>query len=136
MTSMTARSEHDSLRPAAQPAAPLVRHFRGSGATLGYLLLASPLALVAFIGAVTLFSLGVGTLIIWVGVPILVGAGLYARGSRWWSAGSSHTDEGLRAAIRVRKACPKAPILVLSQYVVLSYAEELLAAGGRLSVIS
>jgi DNA-binding NarL/FixJ family response regulator len=39
----------------------------------------------------------------------------------------SHTDEGLRAAVAVRAAQPGAPMLVLSQYVELSYAEDLLA---------
>lgn len=41
----------------------------------------------------------------------------------------SHTDEGLRAAVRVREQWPTAPILLLSQYVVAAYAEELLASG-------
>lgn len=41
----------------------------------------------------------------------------------------SHTDEGLRAAARIREQWPQAPILLLSQYVVRSYAEELLASG-------
>lgn len=41
----------------------------------------------------------------------------------------SHTDEGLRAAVQVRAEWPDARILVLSQYIVLSYARELLAAG-------
>jgi DNA-binding NarL/FixJ family response regulator len=39
----------------------------------------------------------------------------------------SHTDEGLRAAVAVRAARPGAPVLVLSQYVELSYADDLLA---------
>jgi DNA-binding NarL/FixJ family response regulator len=39
----------------------------------------------------------------------------------------SHTDEGLRAAVRVRAARPGAPVLVLSQYVEISYADDLLA---------
>src|SRR5262245_17652250 len=39
----------------------------------------------------------------------------------------SHTDEGLRAAVQVRAAQPGAPVLVLSQYVELSYADDLLA---------
>lgn len=39
----------------------------------------------------------------------------------------SHTDEGLRAAVEVRAARPGAPLLVLSQYVELSYADDLLA---------
>jgi DNA-binding NarL/FixJ family response regulator len=41
----------------------------------------------------------------------------------------SHTDEGLRAAVEVRRAWPGARLLVLSQYVEVSYADELLAAG-------
>lgn len=41
----------------------------------------------------------------------------------------SHSDEGMRAAVQVRESWPQAPILVLSQYVELSYADELLATG-------
>ena len=41
----------------------------------------------------------------------------------------SHTDEGLRAAVQIRQSWPGARILVLSQYVVLSYADELLGTG-------
>ena len=39
----------------------------------------------------------------------------------------SHTDEGLRAAVAVRRELPGAPILMLSQYVDVSYADDLLA---------
>ncbi len=39
----------------------------------------------------------------------------------------SHTDEGLRAAVQARRLLPKTPILVLSQYVEVSYADDLLA---------
>ena len=39
------------------------------------------------------------------------------------------TDEGLRAAIDVRKQIPGLPVLVLSQYVEQLYARELLASG-------
>ncbi len=39
----------------------------------------------------------------------------------------THTDEGLRAAVEVRAARPGAPVLVLSQYVEVSYADDLLA---------
>jgi DNA-binding NarL/FixJ family response regulator len=44
----------------------------------------------------------------------------------------SHTDEGLRAAVEARAQVPGTPILVLSQYVEVSYADDLLAdrAGG------
>ncbi|MBC9734851.1 response regulator [Nocardioides marmotae] len=41
----------------------------------------------------------------------------------------SHTDEGLRAAVEVRRAWPEARLLVLSQYVEVAYAADLLAAG-------
>jgi DNA-binding NarL/FixJ family response regulator len=39
----------------------------------------------------------------------------------------SHTDEGLRAAVEARRQVPGSPILVLSQYVEVSYADDLLA---------
>src|SRR5436190_1880673 len=39
----------------------------------------------------------------------------------------SHTDEGLRAAVQARALVPGSPILVLSQYVEVSYADDLLA---------
>ncbi|MFY1652312.1 response regulator [Solwaraspora sp. WMMB762] len=39
----------------------------------------------------------------------------------------THTDEGLRAAVRIRELVPGAPVLVLSQYVEVSYADDLLA---------
>jgi DNA-binding NarL/FixJ family response regulator len=38
-------------------------------------------------------------------------------------------EEGLRAAIDIRKACPGSPILVFSQYVEERYAAELMATG-------
>lgn len=41
----------------------------------------------------------------------------------------SHTDEGLRAAVQARTLVPATPILVLSQYVEVSYADDLLATG-------
>lgn len=41
----------------------------------------------------------------------------------------SHTDEGLRAAVQARRLVPRSPILVLSQYVEVSYADDLLADG-------
>lgn len=41
----------------------------------------------------------------------------------------SNTDEGLRAAMEIRGWWADAPILMLSQYIVLNYATELLAAG-------
>lgn len=41
----------------------------------------------------------------------------------------THTDEGLRAAVTARGQLPGAPMLVLSQYVEMSYATDLLADG-------
>src|SRR4028119_2305111 len=41
----------------------------------------------------------------------------------------SHTDEGLRAAVEARRAVPETAVLVLSQYVEVAYADELLADG-------
>lgn len=41
----------------------------------------------------------------------------------------SHSDEGLRAAVEVRTAWPGAKVMVLSQYVEVSYADELLGSG-------
>jgi DNA-binding NarL/FixJ family response regulator len=41
----------------------------------------------------------------------------------------SHTDEGLRAAVEARTKLPGTPVLVLSQYVEVSYADDLLADG-------
>jgi DNA-binding NarL/FixJ family response regulator len=38
----------------------------------------------------------------------------------------THTDEGLRAAVAARGRVPRTPILVLSQYVEASYADDLL----------
>lgn len=39
------------------------------------------------------------------------------------------TDDGMRAAVDVRRERPGQPVLMLSQYVEVSYAEELLASG-------
>jgi DNA-binding NarL/FixJ family response regulator len=41
----------------------------------------------------------------------------------------THTDEGLRAAVELRRKYPSTGVLVLSQYVRVSYAAELLDAG-------
>ncbi|GAA3104198.1 response regulator [Streptosporangium carneum] len=39
----------------------------------------------------------------------------------------SFTDEGLRAAVEARRRVPGTPVLILSQYVEVSYADDLLA---------
>ena len=41
----------------------------------------------------------------------------------------THTDEGLRAAVEARRQGPATAVLVLSQYVEVAYADELLADG-------
>ena len=41
----------------------------------------------------------------------------------------THTDEGLRAAVELRRARPGTPVLVLSQYVEERYAAELIESG-------
>ncbi|MGY5763711.1 response regulator transcription factor [Brachybacterium sp. DNPG3] len=41
----------------------------------------------------------------------------------------SHSDEGLRAAQEIRTRWPEAPIVLLSQYVVVGYATELIESG-------
>lgn len=43
----------------------------------------------------------------------------------------THTDEGLRAAVRIRSDHPTVAVLVLSQYVEERYAADLLTAGGQ-----
>ncbi|WP_264482653.1 response regulator transcription factor [Streptomyces pinistramenti] len=43
----------------------------------------------------------------------------------------THTDEGVRASIRLRRAYPDLGVLVLSQYVEEQYATELLAGSSR-----
>jgi signal transduction histidine kinase len=55
------------------------RFWRG----MAYQLAALPLGIVAFVLSVTGFSVGVGTAIIWIGVPVLVGTLLVGR----WTAG-------------------------------------------------
>lgn len=57
-------------------AAPRSRFGRG----LGYVLAGLPIGIPAFVIAVAGFALGVGTLVIWVGLPILVGLLAAARG--------------------------------------------------------
>ncbi|MFG3494018.1 response regulator transcription factor [Streptomyces sp. NPDC047928] len=42
----------------------------------------------------------------------------------------THTDEGLRAAVALRRAAPAPGVLIFSQYVETRYAEQLLGDGG------
>lgn len=43
----------------------------------------------------------------------------------------SGTDEGLRATLEVRRSWPEAAVVLLSQYVEVAYADELLATGAE-----
>ncbi|WP_435874969.1 LuxR C-terminal-related transcriptional regulator [Nonomuraea bangladeshensis] len=43
----------------------------------------------------------------------------------------SHTDEGLRAAIQIRRDHPEVGVLVFSQYIETRYAAQLLAGGAH-----
>ncbi|MBT2225088.1 response regulator transcription factor [Nonomuraea sp. NEAU-A123] len=43
----------------------------------------------------------------------------------------SHTDEGLRAAIQIRRDHPEVGVLVFSQYIETRYATQLLASGAQ-----
>ena len=43
----------------------------------------------------------------------------------------THTDDGLRAAVEIRKRMPDTGVLLLSQYIEEGYTRELLGDGGR-----
>lgn len=45
----------------------------------------------------------------------------------------THTDEGLRAAHEIRTELPAVAVLVLSQYVEVAYARELLAESAKIT---
>lgn len=89
MTAHTAPATPDLTRPGPGTAHPepqpgnaqsaLGHHFRGVGRASAYLLLSFPIATISFVAVVTLASLGIGTLVIWVGLPILVLTLLTAR---------------------------------------------------------
>ncbi len=74
-------------RPAAGPLTTSQRFWRGYGYLLGGL----PLCIVAFVIAIAGFSVGVGTIVVWIGLPILAGtlrasrglAGVERRATSW-----------------------------------------------------
>jgi signal transduction histidine kinase len=69
--------------PAVAPSTPLPRSrgwFRQLGVDTGYALVSFPIAIAAFVVAVTGLALGAGLLIVWVGVAVLAGTLLAARG--------------------------------------------------------
>jgi DNA-binding NarL/FixJ family response regulator len=47
----------------------------------------------------------------------------------------THTDEGLRAAVEIRRRWPQVGVLVLSQYVEKRYATELITGEGRVGYL-
>ncbi|GAB3699617.1 sensor histidine kinase [Mariniluteicoccus flavus] len=70
---------HASTAPLASRPTPETRRTRFAR-DAAYLLLGWPLHLIAFVLVFTLFSVGLATIIIWVGLPILVAAAYAARG--------------------------------------------------------
>jgi signal transduction histidine kinase len=80
-------TDYVSAAPSAGPVDGVTRFWRGYGFLLGGL----PLAIPAFVIAIAGFSSGVGTLVVWLGLPILAGtlracrglAGVERRGTEW-----------------------------------------------------
>src|SRR5690348_17794684 len=60
--------------------APVRRHLRQLGIDTQYVLLGFPLGLITLVLCVTGFAVGVGTAIIWIGLPILVASLAMSRG--------------------------------------------------------
>jgi signal transduction histidine kinase len=72
-----------AVLPAVAPSTPLPRSrgwFRQLGVDTGYALVSFPIAIAAFVVIVTGLALGAGLLIVWVGVAVLAGTLLAARG--------------------------------------------------------
>ncbi|MFI5657993.1 sensor domain-containing protein [Streptomyces sp. NPDC051684] len=70
---------------------------------IGHTITSLPVAIAGFVFAVTLFSLGVGTLVVWVGLPVLAAALAGARGLGAAERGRARTLLGLDVA------APEAP---------------------------
>lgn len=66
--------------PATAPATPRRGLFRTLGADTAYAIGGFPIAIAAFVIVITGLSVGLGTIVIWVGLPILVGTVFLARG--------------------------------------------------------
>ncbi|WP_425560689.1 sensor histidine kinase [Luedemannella helvata] len=66
--------------PAAPPAKPSRRILRNLGVDTAYAIAGFPIAIAAFVMVITGIALGLGTLVVWVGLPILVGTLFIARG--------------------------------------------------------
>jgi signal transduction histidine kinase len=77
-----AQGDRTRLVPVTSPTARtgLRGRWRQVGVDTGYVLLGFPLALVAFLVVVVGLALGAGLLIIWIGLPVLVGTLFCARG--------------------------------------------------------
>ncbi|WP_425831452.1 sensor domain-containing protein [Streptomyces fractus] len=77
-----------------------------AGATyreIGYAITSLPVAIAGFVFAVTMFSLGVSTLVVWIGLPVLAGALAGARG-----LGAAERGRA-RALLGLDVAAPSAP---------------------------
>jgi signal transduction histidine kinase len=59
---------------------PIGRYLRQLAIDTQYVLLGFPIGLITLVVAITGFAVGVGTAIIWIGLPILVGTLMFARG--------------------------------------------------------
>lgn len=74
---------------------------------LGYLLLGLPLGIAAFVVSVAGFAAGVGTLVVWLGVPLLAGTLAAARGCPRSRRGSATCSRSWpRAGRTARSAAP------------------------------
>ncbi len=79
------------------PSGDLAAYVRGTRDNLAYLFATWPLALLAFCLVVPLLVLGIGTTVIWVGLPILVAAVLVARAT-------ANAERGLQRTLLHREA--------------------------------
>lgn len=71
---------HQQMSNHHQAGSARAEKWRRTGYAALYLLAKFPIALIGFVLTLTLFAVGVGTIIIWVGLPILVAGLLLARG--------------------------------------------------------
>ncbi|MCZ2836982.1 sensor histidine kinase [Modestobacter sp. VKM Ac-2985] len=78
MTTTTAEPPAQAEHPVAHE--PRRSWWRQLGIDTGYVLLAFPLSVLAFVLVITLLAVGLGTLVVWVGLPVLVLGLLVARG--------------------------------------------------------
>ncbi len=98
--------------PSAPPAPPGRSRLRQAGVDTGYVLLGFPLAVAAFVVAVTGLAAGAGLLVVWVGVAVLAATLLAARG--FARVERAQLPAVLGAAVPApayRRAAPGAPLV-------------------------